>query len=75
MGSAEGINSAASLALIARNALQATDSIGGTQEDEMSINYLKKVPAYVDLFTIADTDTVDTVLYSSNMSPLDFTST
>lgn len=41
----------------------------GARADEMSFNFLKKIPVYVGGFAINTTDVEDTLLYSTEISP------
>lgn len=58
------------LAVRSDNAIAITDGMSYTNEDEMSLQYLLKVPALTDHFTWTTTDIGNTSLYTKSILPL-----
>lgn len=57
-----------------KNSVQALPGFAGSDLDEMSIDYIKTIPAYVRKFTMSTTDDVGTVLLSQfYLRPVSFT--
>lgn len=66
---AEGATHAEPLSLVARPEIQVLPGFAGTDMDEMSFNYLKTIPAYVDSFAWNATDSTDSLVYSVALGP------
>lgn len=57
------------LSLFAENHISALDGFGGSELDELSIDFLKSIPSYFGNFTWTDADAIGSVLYTEYMDP------
>jgi len=69
-----GVDNSLPLGLFADNKLRVMTDLGGTNQDEMSINYIKGIWSYFDFFQLKTTD-VPGLLYSRTLSPASFSAT
>lgn len=71
MAHATGIDASIPLALFHDNSIEMRPGFGGTDLDEMSFDYIKKVPAYFDDFTWGADALADVLLKTIVVSPKD----
>jgi len=69
MVNANPSSNAVSYAVNANAKLEPINGFAGSDVDEMAINYLKSIPAFIDGFSFATSATVDQQLYSLNLRP------
>lgn len=67
--SANGVDTSVILATSVENSIEPRNDIFGSAADDMDINYLCKHRCYVDSFTMDNTQTKDTLLYSFPVTP------
>lgn len=75
MACANGIDNSQPLSVSADNKIRVMTELGGTTEDEMSLNFLKKIYCYYTTYALNTTDTVGSLLYSTALRPQIFQKT
>lgn len=68
LANTDGTFSGANMGLSVTNKLQISDSFAGTGEDEMSFEFLKRIPAFIESFTFATSDLQGDLLYEKQLS-------
>lgn len=66
----DGLDQSVSIGLSSENKLEDLPGFAGTDIDEMSFDYIKKIPAFVDEFSWALTDVVDTEVWGVGVGPV-----
>jgi len=65
----DNIDNSLPLSLFSGNTVEVLPGFAGNDIDEMSIDYIKSIPAWVTTQTWSTTDASDSVLYSTEVSP------
>ncbi len=63
------------ISLWSRNTIETMPGVGGTDIDEMSFEFLKRVPAFLQNITWNDTDAKDASLFTLNVNPFNLKNT
>lgn len=66
-----GSDNSQPLGLFADNKVRVMTSLGGTDEDEMSINYIKSVPAFFGSFQLS-TSNLQSLIFTQSIGPIGF---
>lgn len=66
-----GSDNSQPLGLFADNKIRVMSNLGGTDEDEMSINFIKSVPTWFGSFTLS-TSNLQSLIYSKALGPMSF---
>lgn len=74
-GNSDGVSPSASLGMISVPRVDVLPGFAGTEVDEMSFDYLKRIPAYIGAFSFDTGSATDTVLYEVDLTPNELCST
>lgn len=69
MATSDGADTSVPLGLLTENKLDINENISYTDEDEMSLNYLKRIKAYFGTFSWSTSQTPNTQLYNLTVAP------
>lgn len=66
---ADAVDESMPISLFSKNLVEPYSGFAGTDIDEMSIDFVKTIPAYIDTFNFTTSSTANSILYSKSLSP------